>query len=109
MTAGVSWFEVDRSDVLKAKKKALKQAGAAFSEQENNRGKAAHLDTCPFVVNNLVAWRVYPADRALSTVYRERTSDWSQVGNLIRQPEKIWGALRCKVPSEGSQLHHMFR
>ncbi len=38
MPAGVSWFEVDRSDVLRAKQKALKQAGAAFSEQENKRG-----------------------------------------------------------------------
>jgi hypothetical protein len=36
----VSWFEVDRSDVLKAKHKALKQAGAAFSEAENEKGEA---------------------------------------------------------------------
>ncbi len=38
--AGVSWFEVDRSDVLMAKHKALKQAGAAFSEAENKKGGA---------------------------------------------------------------------
>ena len=35
---GVSWFEVDRSDVLRAKHKALKKAGAAFSQSDNQIG-----------------------------------------------------------------------
>ncbi len=42
LLAGVSWFEVDRSDVLRAKSKALKQAGAAFSKEENQKGNHFH-------------------------------------------------------------------
>jgi len=45
LLAGVSWFEVDRSDVLRAKSKALKQAGAAFSEEENQKGNHFHPES----------------------------------------------------------------
>ena len=42
MPTGVSWFEVDRSDVLRAKQKALKQSGAAFSQHGNKKGAPAY-------------------------------------------------------------------
>ena len=38
LSAGTAWFEVDRSDVLRTKHKALKKAGAAFSQSENTSG-----------------------------------------------------------------------
>ncbi|CAK0745425.1 hypothetical protein CVIRNUC_001619 [Coccomyxa viridis] len=54
---GVSWFEVDRSDVLRAKHKALKKAGAAFSQSENQIDtkyplKAASYISCSVDLEN---------------------------------------------------------
>ena len=40
---------MDRSDVLRAKRKALKRAGAAFSQQENKKGEHTHPCPVPLV------------------------------------------------------------
>lgn len=45
VAAGVSWFEVDRSDVLNAKKRVLSRAEASFSADTN---QGAHKSPTAF-------------------------------------------------------------
>lgn len=44
--AGVTWFEVDKPDVLSAKHKALSAAGASFSSDSN---AGAAVPVAPYV------------------------------------------------------------
>lgn len=45
LPTGVAWFEVDRSDVLRAKRRLLERAGAAFAAEEGSV-RAGHPLCC---------------------------------------------------------------
>ena len=95
MPAGVAWFEVDRSDVLGAKQKALKRAGAAFSEQENKRGQpSSHPSKFICLVRSSTPAVMLQTEH----VRPGRQVNFSQIGNHRRQPKTSGVLSGAKYP-----------
>ena len=102
MLTGVSWFEVDRSDVLRAKHKALKKAGAAFSQSENQTG------TTPSVsVHSLTIAMLQLGAACLPNRWEPAQPTGAAVLSVTHGLHEGCLACRHKVPAEGSIVHQL--
>ena len=106
LPTGVAWFEVDRADVLRAKRKLLEGAGAAFAAAEEGGSARAGYPLC------CSSWAGVPLDlqeagwteklKAMGFKPSEPTV-WVLEGLLYYlEPESVPAMLQASFPWNGA-------